>query len=211
MPTMLQCFVARTKKAFNVGLYIVVGCCIGLMLLNVFQTNVQINSNPLKSSRNSHVRPWANRVDQKSYVCSVDVGCQKYLAVLSVSLLALQPLINFKFFLHNCNIRRMCAWLRVNLLLVFHVPIFIYSRVPWCSAVWKVTISYQFCLTKFVRFVFADIDTRRSVVGIRQLHVYCQERTRLRYGDGNHQRGLLVYCIFFGHHVDKRISKRNAL
>ena len=42
---MLQCFVARTKKAFNIGLYIVVGCCISLMLLNVFQTNVQIYSN----------------------------------------------------------------------------------------------------------------------------------------------------------------------
>ena len=61
---LLKCFVARTKKAFNVGLHdIVIGCCIKPNALECISKESRY-SNPLRSSRNSHVRPWVNCVDQ---------------------------------------------------------------------------------------------------------------------------------------------------
>ena len=57
--------VAETKKACNVGLHVerIYAACDPYRLVNVFQKNPRYGD-PLGLSRNSHVRPWANCVDQ---------------------------------------------------------------------------------------------------------------------------------------------------
>ena len=55
--------VAETKKACNIRILISFMLHMSHILLNVFQKNPRY-SDPLRLSRNSHVRPWANCVDQ---------------------------------------------------------------------------------------------------------------------------------------------------